>query len=41
LKWPLARRRLARLIEDEDPEDRIIEGPGEDKVATANAPATG
>jgi hypothetical protein len=40
-KSPSARRRPARLIEDEDPEDWIIDGPGDDKDATANAPATG
>jgi hypothetical protein len=38
-KWPLARRRPVRLVEDEEPEDWAIEGPGEDKAQNANAPA--
>jgi len=39
-KRPLARRRPLRLVEEEEPEDRVIEGPGEDKDSNANAPAT-
>ena len=37
LKWPLAKRRVARRVDDEDPEDWVIDGPGEDKAPEANA----
>jgi hypothetical protein len=39
-KCPVARRRPpTRFVEDEEPDDWIVEGPGEDEQSNANARA--